>query len=282
MSMNEMFQGRSWRWVDHAGSGLHFDPLQSFAYDDTFCVSAGLGSDPIMRAWVHPPTVVLGIQDSRLPSAADGIAFLENEGYRVIVRNSGGLAVVLDEGILNLSFIFKEHKQFSIHSGYDFMWETVRQLFTDAPGPIDAYEVKGSYCPGDYDLSIDGKKFAGISQRRIRGGAAVQIYMAVKGSGAGRARLLKQFYERAVQGGPSKFEWPRIRPEVMASLSELYEEECSINDVLYRLLTTVKDEGAFIESSGLDDEEKDRFDTFYNRVLDRSSKALRKTKRQNI
>ncbi|SFP88974.1 lipoate--protein ligase family protein [Salibacterium halotolerans] len=282
MNMNDMFHGIRWRWIDHAGSGLHFHPLQSFAYDDTFCVSAGAGLAPVMRAWVHSPVVVLGIQDSRLPSAADGIDLLREQGYQVIVRNSGGLAVVLDEGIFNLSFIFKENKQFSIHSGYELMWEAVRRMFPDAPASIDAYEVKGSYCPGDYDLSINGRKFAGISQRRIRGGAAVQIYMAVHGSGAKRARLLKQFYETAAGGDhPPAFEPPRIEPQVMASLAELYDGTFTINDVLYRLLTTVKNEGAFIDESRLEEDEQERFDMYLNRVMERNDKALRKTKQQN-
>ncbi|MFD2707162.1 lipoate--protein ligase family protein [Salibacterium lacus] len=281
MNMSNMFHEIRWRWIDHSSSGLHFNPLQSFAYDDTFCVSAGTGVGPVMRAWVHSPVVVLGIQDSRLPSAADGIAFLEEQGYQVIVRNSGGLAVVLDQGVFNLSFIFKENKQFSIHSGYDLMWEAVRRMFPDAPASIDAYEVKGSYCPGDYDLSINGLKFAGISQRRIRGGAAVQIYMAVHGSGAERARLLEQFYERAVQGEPSKFEWPRIDPHVMASLSELYKETFTINDILFRMLTTVKKEGALIEESLLDPDEQERFHMYYDRVVERNNKALQKAGQQN-
>jgi lipoate-protein ligase A len=42
--------------------------------------------------------------------------------------------------------------------------------------------IEHSYCPGKFDLSIDGKKFAGISQRRVRGGIAVQIYLCVEGN----------------------------------------------------------------------------------------------------
>ncbi len=57
----------------------------------------------MIRTWVHHHTVVLGIQDSRLPYIDDGRAYLEAQGYRVIVRNSGGLAVMLDDGVLNIS-----------------------------------------------------------------------------------------------------------------------------------------------------------------------------------
>ena len=114
----------------------------------------------------------------------------------MIVRNSGGLAVVLDEGVLNLSLIFPEgKKRIGINQGYDAMWALVKEMFQGFDHEIEAREIVGSYCPGSYDLSIDGKKFAGISQRRIRNGVAVQIYLCVNGSGARRAELIKQFYD---------------------------------------------------------------------------------------
>ncbi len=275
MNVKDMLANQTWRWLDQSSSGLHFNPLQSFALDDTLCTSVGEGSSvPVMRAWVHSPTAVLGIQDSRLPYVQDGIQYLKDNGYQVIVRNSGGLAVLLDKGIFNLSFIFKENKTFSINDGYNFMWNIIKIIFDDAPGLIDAYEIKGSYCPGSYDLSINGKKFAGISQRRIRGGAAVQVYLAVSESGAARAELLKYFYERAARGEPARFEWPRIQPSVMASLTELYDQSFSINDILYRLLTSVKEEGALIQPSSLTNEELHRFDYLYQRVVERNNKAL--------
>ncbi|WP_432653182.1 lipoate--protein ligase family protein [Salibacterium salarium] len=281
MDIKNMLWNQTWRWVDHSSSGLQFNPLQSFALDDTFCASVGEGaSASIMRAWVHHPTIVLGIQDTRLPYAVEGIQYLEEEGYRVIVRNSGGLAVVLDEGIFNLSLIFKENKKFSIHSGYDFMWELIRLMFPDAPGTIDAYEVKGSYCPGDYDLSIGGKKFAGISQRRIRGGAAVQIYLAVTKSGAERAKVLQRFYQKASKGEATRFTPPQIEPQVMSSLNELFGKTMSINDILYRLLTTFQKEGAMIKSSSLQPDEFTRFENFFDRVLERNNKAIKKSTNQ--
>ena len=55
------------------------------------------------------------------------------------------------------------------------------------------------HTPGSYDLSIHNQKFAGISQRRVRGGIAVQIYLCVEGSGAERAEMMKAFYEHALK-----------------------------------------------------------------------------------
>ncbi|MFP9202700.1 octanoyl-[GcvH]:protein N-octanoyltransferase, partial [Enterococcus faecalis] len=98
---------------------------------------------------------VLGIQDTRLPFLQDGISLLESEGYRVIVRNSGGLAVVLDDGVLNISLIFEDEKKgIDIDKGYEAMVELMRRMLRPYNAKIEAYEIEGSYCPGSYDLSI--------------------------------------------------------------------------------------------------------------------------------
>ena len=65
-----------------------------------------------------------------------------------------------------------------------YMVDFINALFPEVAERIEAYEIVGSYCPGSYDLSIDGKKFAGISQRRMKNGIAVQIYLCVEGSGS--------------------------------------------------------------------------------------------------
>lgn len=127
--------------------------------------------------------------------------FLKQNNFNVIVRNSGGLAVVLDEGVLNVSLLFQEtEKGIDIDLGYDTMWHLIKEMLKDYDVTIEAKEIVGSYCPGSYDLSIRDQKFAGISQRRIRGGVAVQIYLCATGSGSERAALVRDFYNLAIQG----------------------------------------------------------------------------------
>ncbi|WP_420910192.1 lipoyl protein ligase domain-containing protein, partial [Lysinibacillus fusiformis] len=75
---------------------------------------------------------------------------------------------------------------------------------------IEAYEIVGSYYPGSYDLSLEGKKFAGISQRRLRQGVAVQIYLCIEGSGSQRAALMRDFYEVSLRQEETKFIYPQI------------------------------------------------------------------------
>ncbi|MCK6259275.1 lipoate--protein ligase family protein [Fictibacillus sp. KIGAM418] len=277
MSMNAslLFQPK-WRIIDQSSLGPSFDALQSFAMDDTLCTSIGAGeSSPTVRTWVHHDTIVLGIQDTRLPYLNEGIQYLKSRGYRVIVRNSGGLAVVLDEGVLNISIILPEKdSSIEINKGYDTMVELIQKMLSPYGIDFEAREIIGSYCPGSYDLSVDGKKFAGISQRRIRNGAAVQIYLCVNGSGSGRAEAIREFYRHGLQGEPTKFSYPEIRPEVMASLSELTGTELSVSDLMTRLLFVLKEESSHLVSSPLSVSEIQLHDYNYQRVWERNEKAL--------
>ena len=140
-------------------------------------------SAPTIRTWVHHDAVVLGIQDHRLPYIQEGMTYLASQGFEPIVRNSGGLAVVLDAGVLNISLVLSEQdKKISINEGFEMMVDLIKRLLPEVADKIEVYEIVGSYCPGTFDLSIGGQKFAGISQRRMKNGIAVQIYLCVEGS----------------------------------------------------------------------------------------------------
>ncbi|MBM4761590.1 lipoate--protein ligase family protein [Bacillus sp. B15-48] len=273
-----LLQHDRWRWIDQSALGPQFHALQSFATDDTLCESVGSGkSSAVARSWVHHDTIVLGIQDTKLPFLEEGIEFLEAQGYQYIVRNSGGLAVVLDEGVLNLSLILPERDQgIDINRGYDAMWFLIQQLFADFKMEIEAREIIGSYCPGSYDLSINGKKFAGISQRRLKKGVAVQIYLCVTGSGSKRAETIQQFYERSKQGMATKLVYPEVKPEVMASLSELLGQPLTVQDVQLRLLTYLNHSSEEILSGQLMPEEFEVFHRYYERIIERNEKFLNK------
>ncbi|WNS75325.1 biotin/lipoate A/B protein ligase family protein [Bacillus sp. DTU_2020_1000418_1_SI_GHA_SEK_038] len=275
--MNDLLQQDQWRVIDQSSAAVHLHALYSFGMDDTLCASVGSGmAPPTARAWVHRDTVVLGIQDTKLPFLEEGIGYLQNEGYHVIVRNSGGLAVVLDEGVLNLTLVFSESdKGIDINRGYDAMWMLVKEMFSDFNKEIEAREIVGSYCPGSYDLSIGGKKFAGISQRRLRNGVAVQIYLCVQGSGSARAEQIERFYATSKKDADSKFLFPEIKPEVMASLSELLGQKLSIQDVMLRFLQALKNRSNHLFSGELQGEEISLFEGYYQRMVERNEKVLR-------
>jgi len=267
-----------WRVIDQSSLGPQFDAKHSFAIDDTLCASVGKNESPAtVRTWVHHQTIVLGIQDTKLPFLEDGLQFLHDQGYQVIVRNSGGLAVVLDKDVLNISLIFPEsEKGIDIDRGYDAMLDLIKHMLKDYDANIEAREIVGSYCPGSYDLSINGKKFAGISQRRLRGGVAVQIYLCVTGSGEDRADLIRQFYELSLKKEQTKFVFPTIKPETMSSLSDLLGVNLTVEKLLYQLLFTLKEHSQNLISSSLTVEEQLLFQQNLVRMIDRNEKVFTK------
>ncbi|WP_313236929.1 lipoate--protein ligase family protein [Sporosarcina ureae] len=266
----------AWRFIDESISARNRSALESFAMDDTLCQLVGQQqSVPVVRTWVHDKTIVLGIQDHRMPFIQQAMEGIEQHGYQSIVRNSGGLAVVLDEGVLNISLIFSEQKSsIDIPVGYEAMLSLVQLLFPELGERIEAYEIVGSYCPGSYDLSVDGKKFAGISQRRLRQGIAVQVYLCIEGSGSERAEIIREVYEKGLQGQPTKFSYPVIKPDTMASLSEILDTHLTVNEVVIRLQVLLCSLTEDVRHGGLTDEEMELYGFYLKRVFERNQKML--------
>ncbi|MFP3917832.1 biotin/lipoate A/B protein ligase family protein [Lysinibacillus telephonicus] len=274
--MHPLLQQNTWRFIDQSIIMKNRTPLESFAMDDTLCQLVGqLQSSATVRTWVHDHTVVLGIQDHRLPFVQEGIDLLKARGYNAIVRNSGGLAVVLDSGVLNISVILSEQsKSIDINTGYDVMVDFIKLLFPEIADKIEAYEIVGSYCPGSYDLSIGGKKFAGISQRRLRQGIAVQIYLCIEGSGSERAELIRDFYSVSLKDVETKFVYPQIQPNVMAGISELLNVKITVQETVFRLQKMLQLLGENIIFQSLSDKELELYTFYLNRVLERNKKML--------
>lgn len=276
--MHPLLQQDTWRFIDQSITMKGKTPLESFAMDDTLCEIVGqYRCTSTIRTWVHDHTVVLGIQDHRLPYVQEGIQFLNSRNYQAIVRNSGGLAVVLDSGVLNISIILSEQAgSININEGYEVMVDLIKLLFPEACDKIEAYEIIGSYCPGSYDLSIGGKKFAGISQRRLRQGIAVQIYLCIEGSGSERAKLVKDFYTVSKKQEETKFVYPNIQPEVMASLSELLNKPLTVQETVFRLQAVLNQISGQNIVQLFNETELELYHFYLNRVLERNEKMLNK------
>lgn len=147
------------------------------------------------------------------------------EGNRTAVRHSGGAAVPLDSGIINVSLLLpKGRGKLDFHDDFrllaSLITEAVAISHPQAAAQIEAGEIVGSYCPGDFDLAIGGRKFCGIAQRRQNNAYFVHAFVVVSGSGQERGELIRDFYEVAA-GGDAALSYPRVRPETIAGLGEL-------------------------------------------------------------
>ncbi|NIK76956.1 octanoyl-[GcvH]:protein N-octanoyltransferase [Paenibacillus castaneae] len=198
------------------------DVLYPFALDELLCRRTGQGGPAICHIWRHPQAFVMGLRDSKLPGAGAAQQWLESMGWSTIVRNSGGAAVPLDLGVINISLIMPKSDALSFHFHDDFerMYGLIRHALEAYGCQVDKGEIAGAYCPGEFDLSINGYKFCGIAQRRQTHAYIVQAFVVAEGSGAERARLVRSFYDRAANGEGAG-EYPVVTDRSTASLEEL-------------------------------------------------------------
>jgi octanoyl-[GcvH]:protein N-octanoyltransferase len=179
------------------------DPLYSFALDELLCRQVGEGGPPIVHLWRHPCAFILGQRDSRLPHVEAARQQIEVQHYHTAVRNSGGAAVPLDRGVVNVSLILPIGNASGTRFNHDFerMYELIALALSFTGCRVDKGEIAGAYCPGDYDLSVDGRKFCGIAQRRQAKALIVQAFVVAEGSGSERAAMVRAFYDAAAGDG---------------------------------------------------------------------------------
>jgi len=170
----------------HTGGALF--PLIEQEAVTLWCRDKGYNA---LHFWSHRHAVLLGARDASLDGHAIGIEKLCKQGYDVAVRPFGGLAVVLDEGVLNVSLIL------TTPVTLDTAFSQMSMLLTEAMAiyaDVKVGEVAGSYCPGRYDLAIRGQKIAGIAQRRIAGATVVSAFVNVL-TIQGREQMVAQYYK---------------------------------------------------------------------------------------
>jgi octanoyl-[GcvH]:protein N-octanoyltransferase len=196
------------------------DILYPFALEELLCRKIGQGASPMLHLWRHPGAFVMGLRDSRLPQVHEARKWLESQGYTTAVRNSGGAAVPLDLNVLNMTLMLPRITgNMDYRKDFETMTELIRESLAELTGDVMNGEVAGSFCPGDYDMSIQGRKFCGIAQRRQQFALAVQAFVIVDGAGEDKAAMARAFYDRAAVGAETS-EYPTVLPGSMASLSE--------------------------------------------------------------
>lgn len=212
------------------------DNLLPFALTDVLTEFAGIYQQPILHFWQLDNTFILGMKDSRIKNLDLGLQKILQQNYQPILRNSGGLGVIADAGVLNVSLILPSanDETISIDFGYEEMFTLIQQVY-GKESPIEAKEIPDSYCPGKYDLSIQNKKFAGIAQRRIKKGVAVMLYLSVKGNQEARGNLVKEFYTAALQEDFGSEGYPPVHPQSMANLGDLLKEDVTPEQIKEQL-----------------------------------------------
>ncbi|MCP3779521.1 lipoate--protein ligase family protein [Paenibacillus sp. MZ03-122A] len=213
------------QWFEAPLAATQEDVLSPLAWEELACRQVGKGAAPILHLWRHPSALVIGHRDRRLPYAPQAMERVRSAGTSVCVRPSGGAAVMLDRGVLNLSLILPNpQRAISLHEDFRLMAALIADALVPWSGEAQTGEIPGSFCPGDYDVSVRGRKFCGIAQRRQAKAYIITAFVMIEGSGVERAQAVQQFYTEAAgdtSAGVQQQDYPRVNPATMGSLAEL-------------------------------------------------------------
>lgn len=174
-------------------------------------------SDMILLTWRSPRALIIGRQDSRLPDVPAAERRLVQEGWPVIIRRSGGTACPVSPGTLQVALARPAHSRVSIDGAFGELADLIAGALSDYGIDARTGEIAEAFCPGRYDMAIDGRKIAGLSQHwRPRGGRTVVTTAAtllVDEDPVELSRIVDLFYEAA--GGEK-----RCQPEVVGSVRQ--------------------------------------------------------------
>lgn len=214
---------------------------QSFAHTNALLMRPVALPPLIAHFWVLADTVILGMQDVRLPHFSAAVNAAHAAGYATFVRNAGGLGVISDAGVLNFSLFMPAAAALTIPVAYQLMATLIAQALPEAN--VQVGEVTHSYCPGSYDLSINGQKFAGLAQRRTSRGIVVMAYLSAAGDQPKRGAVMRNFYAAGGGTARSHFAFPTVDPSSMATLSTLLHQPINATMLQARLVDVLAKQG---------------------------------------
>lgn len=109
-------------------------------------------------------------------------ANLQNLGWRILSRRTGGAPVPQTSGVINLSHIYlwQDQESYSIPKAYKKLCDTLAVFFDSYGVSTQVHATDFSYCDGDYNLNINGKKVVGTAQRVVlkHGGGSIVLVQA--------------------------------------------------------------------------------------------------------
>lgn len=229
---------RSFLWMD---SGTYREsPLEPLARDEALAAEMQReDASPILHLWVYDKALYLGRRDAKLPRLESALSHFGSQGFGCVLRSSGGACVPLDAGVLNLACLLPD-TSLSIDAFFRFVTDILSVGLRDY-GAIQFGEVTGSYCAGEFDFSIHGKKIGGMAQRRTRFGSILQLCINVEEQP--RGQWMEQFYERAGLSDMEKNKpIPYIDGNTVGSIASLTGADITVADVKERLQRAIQSE----------------------------------------
>ncbi|HCL63520.1 MAG TPA: hypothetical protein DIC56_01435 [Rhizobium sp.] len=153
-------------------NGLTIDPgveafttaAEGLKRQERLCDEIGDGCRLRTLFWQAPQAITVGRADTRLPTFDAAAQRLAAENWPVVVRRSGGTACPVSLGTFQIALARTAGANFAI----DVAYRELSAMIGDALASIGLVatigEVAEAFCPGRFDIQIDGRKLGGVSQ----------------------------------------------------------------------------------------------------------------------
>jgi lipoate-protein ligase A len=144
-------------------------------------IQAGELEQCLLLWQVKQPTLVLPAGKKWLQSNELKLG-LQAENWLLHARKTGGAPVPQCPGIINLShlYLWPSDSSYSITQAYENLCTVLNGFFRQYNLVSRAHATEFSYCDGDYNINLNGKKIVGTAQRVIlkKGGGKIVLAQA--------------------------------------------------------------------------------------------------------
>lgn len=160
------------------------DPAIQLARESRLLGEAAQAGDFAPRAfiWRGRQSLIAAPTDQHLPSFDAAAGILRSRGWPVVVRQTGGTAVPLTPGIVNLSLLLPwQGPPPGLAPGYAALCAPLLAALAALGVPADTGAVPHAICDGAANIRIGARKLVGTSQRQSPRGShgAVLLHAGV-------------------------------------------------------------------------------------------------------
>jgi hypothetical protein len=136
-------------------------------------------SSPWLLIWRSQPALLVSRSETRLPRFAAARDQLQTEGWPVVPRKSGGGACPVGPATVQVSMIEPELPTATLNAKYAALGVVIKSALAAYGIAAQAELVADAYCPGSFDLAVDGRKIAGMAQHWFRNRLGVRCIITV-------------------------------------------------------------------------------------------------------
>lgn len=157
---------------------------------------------PSLMAWRCQPALLVTRSETRLPHFEGAAAEMQAAGWPVSLRKSGGGACPLGLGTVQVSVIEVAAPGAAMNVKYATLAELIQTTLRTYQIVSQTGFVAGAYCPGSYDLAVEGKKIIGMSQHWFRNRRGIRCVVTaasinIEESPDLLADVVNKFYSKA-------------------------------------------------------------------------------------